>query len=58
MKKLIPSEMRSRTISNILVVAAGMGMLAVLMYFGSIWSVATKIVNRGDSTSMPHALRM
>ncbi|MBQ9952397.1 MAG: AI-2E family transporter [Clostridia bacterium] len=45
MKKLIPSEMRSRTISNILVVAAGMGMLAVLMYFSSIWSVVTKIMN-------------
>ena len=37
MKQIIPSEQKSSTISHIIVVAAGMGMLALLIYFRQLW---------------------
>jgi len=49
MKSPIPKEMRSRTISNIIVVWAGIMLLAVMFYFDRIWSAVEKIVN----VSMP-----
>lgn len=45
MKQIIPSEQRSRTISAIIVVAAGMGMLALLMYFQQIWGTVKTVLN-------------
>lgn len=36
MKDFVPKELNARTRSNILVVAAGIGMYAVLLYFGHI----------------------
>jgi len=45
MKQIIPSENKPRTISHIIVVAAGMGMLAVLIYFQQIWSVISAVFN-------------
>lgn len=44
MKKLIPTEQRGRTLSNIIVVAAGMGMLAILIYFEPIWAMISKVI--------------
>jgi len=44
MKRLIPSEQHSRTLSNIIVVAAGMGMLAVLIYAKPIWEMISKVI--------------
>ncbi|MGN0801414.1 MAG: AI-2E family transporter [Candidatus Faecivicinus sp.] len=44
MKQIIPSELKSRTISYIIVVAAGMGMLALLMYFQPIWAMIKEIL--------------
>ena len=49
MKKIIPPEQRANTISHIIVVAAGIGMLAVLYYFANIWAVVGKIF----SVTMP-----
>ena len=43
MKQIIPSENKARTISNIIVVAAGIGMLAVMYYFQPIWATVQKI---------------
>ena len=43
MKQIIPSEQKSGTRSSIIVVAAGMGMLAVLMYFEPIWAAVSNI---------------
>lgn len=43
MKPIIPSEQKSRTLSNIIVVAAGMGMLAILMYFEPIWAAISNV---------------
>ena len=43
MKNLIPSEQRSKTISNIIVAAATVGMLAVLVYIQPIWSVISHV---------------
>ena len=37
MKQIIPSEQKSQTLSHIIVVAAGMGMLALLIYFQELW---------------------
>ena len=45
MKKLIPPEQQSRTISHIIVIAAGMGMLPLLLYFREFWGVITSIFN-------------
>ena len=39
MRQIIPPEQKSRTLSNIIVVAAGMGMLALLIYFQQIWGL-------------------
>lgn len=44
MKNIIPSEQHSKTISNIIVVAAGMGMLAILIYFQGIMSAIGTII--------------
>ena len=44
MKNIIPSEQHSKTISNIIVVAAGMGMLAILIYFKGIMSAIGTII--------------
>lgn len=44
MKQIIPSEQKSRTISYIIVVAAGMGMLALLIYFQNIWGMLKEII--------------
>lgn len=44
MKQIIPSEQRSRTISAIIVVAAGMGMLALLLYFREIWGAVKTVL--------------
>ena len=44
MKQIIPSELKSRTISYIIVVAAGMGMLALLIYFQPIWAMIKEIL--------------
>ena len=43
MKQIIPSETKARTVSNIIVVAAGIGMLAVMYYFQPIWAIVQKI---------------
>lgn len=43
MKQIIPSEQKNRTLSHIIVVAAGMGMLAILIYFDNIWSAVCSI---------------
>lgn len=43
MKQIIPSEQKSRTLSNIIVVAAGMAMLAVLIYFKPIWIAISNV---------------
>ena len=43
MKNLLPSEHHSRTVSNIIVAAATVGMLTVLVYIQPIWSVISKI---------------
>lgn len=43
MKQIIPSEQKSRTLSNIIVVAAGMGMLALLIYFKPIWAAISNL---------------
>ena len=44
MKQIIPSEQKARTISNVIVVAAGMGMLALLLYFRQIWASARMVL--------------
>lgn len=44
MKDFIPSEQRSRTISNIIVLGAGMLMLAALLYFKNLWWHITNFV--------------
>lgn len=44
MKQIIPSEQKAKTISNIIVVAAGMGMLAVLIYFQPIWAAINTVI--------------
>lgn len=49
MKSPIPSGLRGRVISNIIVVASGLGMLAVLFYFNKIWAFIEKVI----STAMP-----
>lgn len=49
MKSPIPSGLRGRVISNIIVVASGLGMLAVLFYFNKIWAFIEKVIN----TAMP-----
>lgn len=45
MKQIIPSEQKSRTLSNIIVVAAGMCMLALLIYFKPIWIAISTVFN-------------
>ena len=45
MKSWIPSDMRSKTVSNIIVVWAGILMLAVLFYFGNIWGFITRVMD-------------
>ena len=43
MKNLIPSEQQSKTVSNIIVAAATVGMVAVLYYIEPIWAAISKI---------------
>ena len=45
MKQIIPSEQHGRTLSNIIVVAAGMAMLALLVYIKPIWAAVTNVVS-------------
>jgi len=44
MKRLIPSEQHSQTISNIIVAAATVGMVAVLYYIQPIWAVVSDVI--------------
>ena len=43
MKNLIPPEQRSKTVSNIIVAAVTIGMVAVLYYIEPIWAAISKI---------------
>ncbi len=45
MKHIIPPEQRGRTISSIVVLAAGMGMLAVLLYYRQIWGALANFIH-------------
>ena len=45
MKLQIPQEMRARTISNIIVVWAGILRLAIIFYFGKIWGFISALVD-------------
>ena len=45
MKLQIPQEMRARTISNIIVVWAGILLLAIIFYFGKIWGFISALVD-------------
>jgi len=49
MRSPIPSDMKSRTISNIIVVLSGVLMLAIMLYFGKIWGFIGRIID----VSMP-----
>lgn len=44
MKQIIPSEQKSHTISNIIVVASGMAMLALLLYFQNLWAAIRNVL--------------
>lgn len=44
MKQIIPSEQKSRIISYIVIIAAGMAMLALLLYFRELWSVVKTVL--------------
>lgn len=44
-KKLIPSQYQGRTLSNIMTMAAGIGMLMFGYYFKQIWGFLTTILN-------------
>ena len=48
MKNLIPQELRSRTVSNIIVVCVGLLVAAAIFYFDRLWSGARRII---DATS-------
>ena len=45
MKHLIPQEQRGRTLSNIITLAAGMAMLAVLLYYRQLWGALASFVH-------------
>ena len=45
MKLQSPQEMRARTISNIIVVWAGILLLAIIFYFGKIWGFISALVD-------------
>ena len=45
MKHIIPPEQRAKTLSAIIVVAAGAIMLAVLYYFNSLWGTVSRVLN-------------
>lgn len=45
MKLQIPQEMRARTISNIIVVWAGILLLAIIFYFGKIWGFISALMD-------------
>ena len=44
MKHIIPEEQRGRTISNIVVVFAGIALTAIIFYFGRIWAVVSRFM--------------
>ena len=44
MKSPLPSDMKNRTISNIIVVFSGILMLAVMFYFGKIWHFLGRVL--------------
>lgn len=49
MKSPLPSDLKNRTISNIIVVLSGILMLTIMMYFGKIWGFIEQVVD----VSMP-----
>ena len=49
MKQFIPQEQHSKTVSNIIVVAFGAAMLALLIYFQQVWNIISTVF----SVTMP-----